>query len=252
MAMYKDPSKFSSFGTGVPGGRSWSLDELVKRADGLDGADLMRLALTEAFLSRIAIVSSFGTESAVLLALAAEVSPSTPVIFLETGKHFPETLEYRSELVKHLGLTNVRDIHPDPLALIAEDADGQLNERDPDACCALRKVAPLRNALAPFDAWISGRKRFQGGKRESLPTIEWVDGRVKINPLAGWSYDRIQGEFDKRNLPRHPLEAFGYLSVGCAPCTKPTPAGAETRSGRWVGLSKTECGIHFPSLKPAS
>jgi phosphoadenosine phosphosulfate reductase len=223
---------------------NWSFEQLRSRAGRLDGADLIRLVLREAFRSKIALVSSFGTESAVLLALAAEIDPSVPVLFLETAKHFPETIEYRDELVRHLGLTDVRDIRPDPVGLQAEDPEGRLSQRDPNACCALRKVAPLREALAPFDAWISGRKRFQGG-REGLPTVETVDGRIKINPLAGWSYSRIQAEFDGRGLPRHPLEAFGYLSVGCAPCTTPTPMGAETRAGRWAGLDKTECGIHY-------
>ncbi len=218
----------------------------------LDGLALLRHALTVAFPGRIAVVSSFGAESAVLLALVAEINPATPVLFLETGQHFPETLAYRRQLAAHLGLSDVRDITPDPATLARDDPAGQLWHFDPDACCARRKVAPLAAALAPFDAWVNGRKRFQASTRASLPLIEVASGKVKLNPLAEWDAARIAVEFTARALPPHPLAVRDYRSIGCAPCTRATAPGEDARAGRWSGQIKTECGIHVPEyISPA-
>lgn len=219
--------------------------ELAAAHRGVDGQALLEPMIRHVFPGRIAVVSSFGTEAAVLLALVAEIDPAVPVIFLDTGKHFEETLEYRDELVAELGLTDVRSVRPDWSQLLAHDADGSLWRTSPDACCHLRKVLPLRRALEGFDAWITGRKRYQGQVRWDLPLIEAADGRVKINPLAGWSLDRVEAAFAARGLPQHPLLSDGYLSVGCRPCTKPTAPGTDLRSGRWAGLAKSECGIHL-------
>ena len=209
-------------------------------------ATLMTLdhALRVEFPGRVAVVSSFGVESAVLLALVAEVDPSVPVLFLETGRHFEETLTYRAELAAHLGLTGVRDLAPDVAALATVDPDATLAGRDPDACCFVRKVAPLEAALAGFDAWVSGRKRHQAATRAALPARETVDGRLKLNPLASWTAAALAAEHRRRKLPTHPLVAFGYRSVGCAPCTRPVAPGEDDRAGRWAGMAKTECGIH--------
>ena len=201
-------------------------------------------ALHVEFPGRVAVVSSFGVESAVLLALVAEVDPSVPVLFLETGRHFAETLAYRAELAAHLKLTGVRDLVPDAAALAAVDPNATLAGSDPDACCFVRKVAPLEAALSGFNAWISGRKRHQSSGRATLPAREWVDGRVKFNPLAGWSAAALAAEHRRRKLPTHPLAALGYRSVGCAPCTRAVLAGEDDRAGRWAGTAKTECGIH--------
>jgi phosphoadenosine phosphosulfate reductase len=222
--------------------------ELAAAYQGLDGRALLEPMIRRVFPGRIAVVSSFGTEAAVLLALVAEIDPAVPVIFLDTGKHFEETLEYRDELIAELGLLDVRSVRPDWSALLAHDADGTLWRSGPDACCHLRKVLPLRRSLEGFDAWITGRKRYQGEVRWDLPLIEAVDGRVKINPLAGWSLDRVEAAFAARGLPQHPLLADGYLSVGCRPCTQPTAPGTDLRSGRWAGLAKSECGIHAAPL----
>jgi len=222
--------------------------ELTAAYQGLDGRALLEPMIRQAFPGRIAVVSSFGTEAAVLLALVAEIDPAVPVIFLDTGKHFEATLEYRDELTAELGLKDVRSVRPDWSALLAHDADGTLWRTSPDACCHLRKVLPLRRALDGFDAWITGRKRYQGEVRWDLPLIEAVDGKVKINPLAGWSLDRVEAAFQARGLPQHPLLADGYLSVGCRPCTRPTAPGTDLRSGRWAGLAKSECGIHLAPL----
>jgi phosphoadenosine phosphosulfate reductase len=213
-----------------------------------DGHDLLEPMIRQVFAGRIAVVSSFGTESAVLLTMVAAIDPAVPVIFLDTGKHFEETLEYREELTAELGLTDVRSVRPDWSQLLARDPDGTLWRNGPDSCCHLRKVLPLRRALEGFDAWITGRKRYQGGVRWDLPPIEAADGKVKINPLARWSLDRVEAAYAARDLPQHPLLADGYLSVGCEPCTRPTAPGTDLRSGRWAGLAKNECGIHLAPL----
>ncbi|MGF1610470.1 MAG: phosphoadenylyl-sulfate reductase [Kiloniellales bacterium] len=211
----------------------------------LDSPALLRSMIEEVFPGRIAVVTAFGAESAVLLDLVAQVDRDLPVIFLETGKHFPETLAYRDRLIEHLGLSDVRSVVPSAKALAAEDPDGKLWSRDPDRCCTLRKVLPLEAALKGFDAWITGRKRYQGDGRTALEAVELVDGRFKINPLAHWSREAIEHALVERDLPRHPLAAEGYASIGCAPCTRrATCPAADPRSGRWAGLAKTECGIH--------
>ncbi|WP_041249525.1 phosphoadenylyl-sulfate reductase [Gluconacetobacter diazotrophicus] len=206
---------------------------------------ILRAVMTGGLHGRVGIVSSFGSESAVLLALAAEVDPAIPVLFLETGQHFPETLAYRDRLAARLGLTDVRSIQPQPRQIRERDPDGQLWAFDPDACCALRKVEPLDEAIIPFDAWMTGRKRSQAATRAQLPVVEdAADGRIKINPLARWTPAELDAEMTRRNLPRHPLALRGYKSIGCAPCTRPVAEGEDPRAGRWAGLSKTECGIH--------
>ena len=213
----------------------------------LSGAELMEPFITRVFPGRIALVSSFGSEAALLLALAAEIDRGLPVIFLDTGKLFGETLRYRDQLAARLGLTDVRSVQPDAAALAERDPRGMLWHADPDACCGLRKVEPLERALAGFAAWISGRKRYQSAGREALPTLELAEGRVKLNPLAPWPRERVEAEFARRALPRHPLEADGFLSIGCMPCTDRVAPGQDLLAGRWRGLDKSECGIHVPA-----
>jgi phosphoadenosine phosphosulfate reductase len=219
--------------------------ELSARYGHLGGEALLRPVLTGGLKGRIALVSSFGAESAVLLHQAASVDPSVPVIFIDTGKLFGETLTYRDRLLARLGLGDVRSIGPDEAELAAQDAQGVLWLRDDAACCALRKVRPLARALGPFDAWITGRKRYQGSTRAALPAFEVADGRIKVNPLAGWTRDDVVTYLDRHDLPRHPLEADGFLSIGCMPCTDRVAPGEDARSGRWRGRGRTECGIHL-------
>jgi phosphoadenosine phosphosulfate reductase len=211
-----------------------------------EGVRLLRDAITGEFTGRIAVVSSFGADSAMLLALVADIDPATPVLFLETGMHFPETLAYRDALAERLGLTDVRDIRPDPVELARNDPDGDLHRWIPDDCCAVRKVAPLAGALAGFDAWATGRRRRQAVTRAALPFVETVEGRRKFNPLADWSGERIVAELARRGLPRHPLVARGFPSIGCATCTRAVAPGEDPRAGRWADHAKTECGIHAP------
>ena len=218
------------------------------RFAGVSAADMLRTLLTGELAGRIASVSSYGAESAVLLHMVAEVDRDVPVIFTNTQKMFGETLAYRDALSERLGLTDLRVFRPDPRRLAAKDATGMRWSYDPDGCCEIRKVEPLRRALAPFDAWISGRKGFQAGTRTALPRFEEDEGRLKINPLADWSKDQLDGYFEEHDLPRHPLEAQGYLSIGCAPCTSKVKPGEDPRAGRWRGWDKVECGIHVSAL----
>jgi phosphoadenosine phosphosulfate reductase len=220
------------------------MDALALAADGLSGEALLGLAIDRHFRGAIAAVSSFGAEAALLLDMIARIDPATPVIFLETGKHFPETLRYRDRLIARLGLTGVQSERPEPADREITDPDGHLWSRNPDACCGLRKVRPLERALQGFDAWITGRKRFQAGSRAGLPRLEVVDGRVKVNPLADWTQADVDAAFAARGLPRHPLVDQGYPSIGCLPCTRRVGEGEDPRAGRWAGTAKTECGIH--------
>lgn len=201
----------------------------------------------------VAVVSSFGAESAVLLHLVASVDPAVPVLFLDTGKHFPETLAYRDLLVERLGL-NLVVLTPDADELAKRDESGLRWSYDPDGCCEIRKVRPLEKALAAYDASFTGRKAFQAKTRANLPRFE-IDtsdgaGRLKINPLIDWSAADINVWFTAHDLPRHPLIAAGYPSIGCSPCTSQVAEGEDPRSGRWKGWDKTECGIHKPGEEP--
>ena len=224
------------------------VDELVRalrsKYGDWDAPVLLEAMIRREFAGWIAGVSSFGAEAAVLLDLIARIDQATPVIFIDTCKLFSETMDYRDTLVERLGLTEVRSIGPGPAALTAHDPGGDLWRGNPDACCHLRKVAPLELALAGFDAWITGRKRYQGGERETLETIEAVDGRIKINPLAHWSHADIDAYLSDHDLPRHPLAGHGFTSIGCQPCTRRIADGEAPRDGRWAGHEKTECGIH--------
>lgn len=230
-----------------------SQEEALRLADRYAEADTLSLLdgmIHREFPGRIALVSSFGTEAAVLLHLVATVEPATPVLFIDTGKLFGETLRYRDQLTARLGLKDVRTIRPDPARIEAADADGVLWYGNPDMCCYIRRVEPLQRALVGFAAWISGRKGFHGGERQGLPRIEaGDDGRIKINPLAYWQKADIDAYFAAHDLPRHPLEADGFLSIGCMPCTDRVAPGEDMRAGRWRGKAKTECGIHLPKTR---
>jgi len=221
-------------------------EALQHRYQDADAGGLLRGLIETEFPGRIAVLSSFGAESALLLAVVAEIDPAIPVIFLDTGKIFPETIAYIAAVEARLGLTNVRRIGPNATKLAARDPDGTLWQFDPDACCSLRKVEPMLAHLDGVDALISGRKRYHGALRHFIPRIEAGDAVVKIDPIADWSRERVAAEFTLRGLPRHPLESLGYPSIGCVPCTAPVGPGQDMRAGRWAGTAKTECGIHTP------
>jgi phosphoadenosine phosphosulfate reductase len=217
---------------------------------GRDTVEVLTALLRENMLGDVAIVSSFGAESAVLLHLIGSIDPTVPVVFLETGKHFPETLAYRDTLVRLIGLEDVRNVTPDPQTLVQKDETGLRWSYDPDGCCEIRKVLPLKAALAPFDAQFTGRKAFQSSTRKALPRFEVEEGRLKVNPLADWDKARIEAYMAEHDLPAHPLVEQGYLSIGCAPCTSKVKPGEDARSGRWRGWDKVECGIHTPLADP--
>ena len=217
------------------------LDRVLGHATPLE---VIQTALGIVGRERLALVSSFGTESAALLKVMADVDPAIPVIFLDTGWLFEETLAYRDTLVAALGLRDVRSVKPERETLRREDPDRELWFCDPDACCRIRKVEPLKRALAPFGAWINGRKRFQGGLRTAIPVVEDDGIRLKFNAFANVSREAIETIFKAAGLPPHPLAASGYLSVGRMPCTSRTAPDEDERAGRWRGRSKTECGIH--------
>jgi phosphoadenosine phosphosulfate reductase len=226
--------------------------DLNLRYENIDGTALLRALIREEFPGKIAVLSSFGAESAVLLALVAEVDPAIPVIFLDTGKLFEETLAYRETLTRMLGLTDVRIVSPAADAVEAQDPEGVLWYWDADRCCALRKVQPMNRAVAGFDAVISGRKRYHGALRSFMPLFEAVDGRIKVDPIAHWSREQVDEAFASRRLPRHPLVAEGFQSIGCAPCTQVLGDAENVRAGRWAGRPKTECGIHLSTAQASA
>jgi phosphoadenosine phosphosulfate reductase len=214
----------------------------------LTPVEIIERAVERYFVGEIAAVTSFGADSAVLLHMIAEVDRNLPVIFLDTGKHFEETLQYRDALAADLGLTDVRVITPLEAALNRDDPDGTLHSRDTDTCCAIRKVEPMARGVEPFRAWFTGRKRFQASTRTSLPVFEAIGPRARINPLARWTTSDLADYMRAHDLRENPLVAYGYLSIGCFPCTQPVKSGEDARSGRWAGEAKTECGIHLPEL----
>ncbi|MFK4003587.1 phosphoadenylyl-sulfate reductase [Qipengyuania sp. NPDC077563] len=220
---------------------------------GSETEEWLSAVLRDGLAGDIAIVSSFGAESAALLHLVSQIDRSVPVLFLETGKHFPETLAYRDQLAERLGL-NLVNLYPELEDLKQRDETGLRWSYDPDGCCELRKVRPLAKALASYDASLTGRKAFQSSTRANLPRFE-IDtsdeqGRLKINPLIDWDADRIAAYFEEHDLPRHPLVERGFPSIGCSPCTRPVAEGEDPRAGRWAGWDKVECGIHKPGEEP--
>jgi phosphoadenosine phosphosulfate reductase len=228
----------------LPTGVLPAADELDRALCDASPHEVIAAALKAVGRDQLALVSSFGTESAALLKVMADVDPSIPVVFLDTGWLFEETLAYRDTLIEKLGLRDVRSIKPDEATLSREDGERELWFSDPDACCRIRKVEPLARALKPFAAWINGRKRFQGGLRAAIPVVEADGTRLKFNPFANVLREEIEAIFKLAELPPHPLVASGFLSVGCMPCTSRAAPDEDARAGRWRGRGKTECGIH--------
>ena len=238
-----------------------SLSRLQMFYGDLDASLLLRAMIRDEFKDRIALISSFGADAALLLSMVAEIDPATPVLFLETGKHFPETLDYARSLTNQLGLTQVHWLKPDAEMTSRIDPKGDLWNTQPNRCCWLRKVEPLNRAIEQLKikALITGRKRYQTSERAEMETIELDDkGIFRINPLALWDKERQKSETATRRLPEHPLVKKGYLSIGCAPCTTPVTAGQDDRAGRWahtIGIEneqKVECGIHLPTAEVAN
>ncbi|MEM7621066.1 MAG: phosphoadenylyl-sulfate reductase [Pseudomonadota bacterium] len=221
------------------------IQDLIMSLGLLEGPDLLDPVINTIFKNKIAVSSSFGAESAILLHMVAQIDPSTPVLFIDTGKLFSETLQYRDNLAAQLGLTNIQIIQPTKAEIDTQDPEGNLWHANPDACCHFRKVQPFEEALSSYSAVITGRKRYQATSREKIDVIEHDGNMFKINPAARWTVQDIQDYMKQYNLPTHPLVDKGYFSIGCVPCTTPVKAGEDLRSGRWRGVDKVECGIHF-------
>jgi phosphoadenosine phosphosulfate reductase len=233
--------------TGEPvGSIAERVAELNARYKHHSATDVLHRAISDPQVGKIALVSSFGAESVVLLHMAAIKNRHIPVLFIDTEMLFAETLAYQMELSERLRLTNVQVIRASREAVFERDNEGLLHQYDPDACCALRKTEPLQNALLGYDAWITGRKRYQGKTRAALDFFEAEgDLRIKVNPLAHWGMSDLQDYIAENRLPRHPMVAKGYPSIGCQPCTTRVNDGEDPRAGRWRNLDKEECGIHF-------
>jgi len=214
------------------------------------------------FPGKIAASSSFGPESGVLLHMISRIDPAVPILFLETGYHFPETLQYKKDLAEFLGLKNVINLKADPKrkAEVVAQYEGVPYEKNPDLCCHINKVEPLDRALKDYDAWMSGIRRNQTDFRKSVRTVEEYKRKgeetpplhlYKISPISNFTSREMWWYLKEHQIPKHPLYDKGYLSVGCWPCTRPVQPGDDERSGRWAGKAKTECGIHtFMEVKP--
>ena len=220
-------------------------ENLEIKFSGREGADIIAPMIGQIFAGRIALVSSFGADSSVLLHMVARIDPKTPVLFLDTGRLFAQTLTYQKDLSEHLGLRDVRVLRPEPDHLAEFDPRQTLAGDNPTVCCFLRKTVPLRKGLSGFSAWITGRKSYQTPNRADLKVFERDGEHVKINPLANWDASDVQRYMTMHELPAHPLVAEGYPSIGCMACTTRVGAGEDARAGRWRGQDKTECGIHF-------
>lgn len=230
------------------------LSQVLSSYSALDANDLLRVTIAQEFKGRIALISSFGADAALMLSLVADVDKATPVLFLETQKHFPETLDYARTLTAQLGLANVHWLTPDPAMVARIDPKEDLWSFTPDRCCWMRKVEPLERAVKELgiEALITGRKKYQTSDRQQMQAAELDEkGIFRINPIRDWSKERQKQEIVARGLPAHPLVEKGYPSIGCAPCTIPVAPGQDERAGRWahtakLGEQKTECGLHVP------
>ncbi|MCI4346591.1 MAG: phosphoadenylyl-sulfate reductase [Thermoplasmata archaeon] len=223
--------------------------ELSRAWEELDTREILRRAHSR-FGPRLAVGSAFGKDGVVLLHLLRTQGYDFPVLFLDTGYHFPETLAYRDELARELSLSVVNLSPSESVDAQGARLGAELFARNPDLCCELRKVEPMRAALRGYSAWFTGLRRDQSPARAATPVVEWQElssdgaGVFKVNPLARWSRGAVEEYLAGSGLPAHPLWGRGYPSVGCAPCTRAVAPGAPEREGRWAGTGKTECGIH--------
>ncbi|MGA8275220.1 MAG: phosphoadenylyl-sulfate reductase [Thermoplasmata archaeon] len=232
-------------------------EEWSRELEGRPAAEIVRWAV-DRFGDGLVIGSSFGKDSLVIMDLARRLRPDIPVLFLETGYHFAETLQFRDQL-RSESKVNIVDVRPDR-SVPEQDAEfgAELYARAPDMCCEMRKVAPLHRALAGRRAWMTGVRRSQHPQRAGTPVVQWQElpgdgnGIFKVNPLVAWPLSDVDAYLEEHQLPRHPLWAKGYPSVGCAPCTAPASLGEGERAGRWKGQGKVECGINVAGVRRSS
>ena len=213
--------------------------------------DVVRWALEHAAFERIAIASAFQAEGTVVMHMATRIRPDVPVLFLETGYQFADTLAFKQRMTERLGLRVIDLVGEYTVERQTEEFGPRLFERDPDRCCELNKVRPMFAALRELDAWITAFRRDSSPTRASAPFVEryeleserWI---VKVNPVAAWTRREVWAYLKEHDLPHNPLYDLGYASIGCAPCTRLRLPGEPERAGRWAGLAKWECGIHEP------
>jgi len=212
--------------------------------EGASPQDILSWALAE-FHPKLCIASSMG--DAVLIDMASKIVPDVPVVFLDTGYHFAETIGTRDAVATvypQVQLLTITPVH----TVSEQDAEhgARLHERNPDLCCAMRKVEPLARALSPYVAWASGIRRDEAETRAEIKVVDWDAKRsmVKVNPLAAWTHDDVERYIADNNVLVNPLMYDGYPSIGCAPCTRRVAEGEDPRAGRWAGTGKTECGLH--------
>jgi phosphoadenosine phosphosulfate reductase len=210
--------------------------------------EVVEWALEESGLARIAIASAFQAEGTCVMHMASRIRPDVPVLFLQTGFHFTETMSFKAELTERLGLNVIELTGEFDVGSQAAAFGPRLYERDPDRCCDLNKVRPMLEALRGLDAWITAFRRDSSPTRAASPIVDRYElepGRwmVKVNPAAAWSRRDTWAYLKEHDLPHNPLYDLGYASIGCAPCTRMALPGEPERAGRWAGLSKWECGI---------
>lgn len=226
--------------------------EINRRFEADQPDEIIRWALEDSGLERVAMASSFQAEDTVVMDLAVKIRPSLPILFLETGFHFAETLAFKERLTELLGLNVIDLVGEYTVESQAEAFGPRMYEWDPNRCTSLNKVEPLNRALRRLDGWVTGLRRDSAPTRASAPIVEQYElepGKtlVKFNPIATWTRRDVWGYLDEHSLPHHPLYDLGYASISCAPCTRMLFPGEDERAGRWAGTGKVECGIHEPS-----
>ena len=225
------------------------LEALNARFETAHPREVLRWALVDSGLERVAIASAFQAEGTVAIHMAVGIRPDVPILFLETGFQFAETLAFKERLTEQLGLNVVDLVGEYSNERQAAEFGERLYERDPEQCCEINKVRPMFEALRGLDAWITSVRRDSSPTRASTPIVDRYElepGReiVKVNPMATWTRPQVWGYLKEHDLPHNPLYDLGYASIGCAPCTRLRFAGEPERAGRWAGISKWECGIH--------
>lgn len=225
-----------------------ALQAIARALEGKSPEEVLRWAI-ELYHPRLAMATAFGLEGCVVLSMLSRIEPhgrEVRVFNLDTGYQFPETLELRERLQQRYGIP-VRFVRaPEPVEEMESRHGGPIYGRNPDECCRIRKVTPLRHTLAGAEAWITAIRRNQTSNRSRAGVVEWDEkfNLVKINPMANWSEEEVWSYIRRHDVPYNPLHDKGYPSIGCWPCTRPVGAGEDPRAGRWAGLTKLECGIH--------
>jgi phosphoadenosine phosphosulfate reductase len=230
------------------------IGDLNSRFDDSAPQDILRWAFEESGMERVAIASAFQREGTAIIHMATRIRPDVPILFLETGFHFAETLAFKQQLIERYGL-NVVELTGEHTVDSQEATFGfRLYERDPDLCCRLNKVEPFQRALEGFDAWVTGMRRDSAWTRAKSPLVtcyEISPGQpiVRVNPIAGWAQRDVWAYLKEHDIPHNPLYDLGFASIGCAPCTRMVFSGEDERAGRWSGTGKIECGIQAPETE---